>query len=290
MRVILLVAQAQFDSSHAKNQHAIKLLNCLARPGGPIDRTELEALAFQGITDEIKGLRPLVWRILLNYLPLNATEWDDTLRANHASYLIYKDELITKPKLDFAKEEEEDKKQAAARSKGAGIRVVNSKMDHPLSKQHNSTWKRYYDDKNLWEEIEKDVKRTRVELAFFMQAIDPNRHSAEDMARLEMQQHTKKSDLSSEDVNNFIEAHSDALARILFIFARLNMGIKYVQGMNEILAVVYYCFWKFGNEAIISTEYLESDVFFCFSNLMSELKDGFLRDLDREQNGIDGKC
>lgn len=110
------------------------------------------------------------------------------------------------------------------------------------------------------------------------------------MDRLERQQHTKKSDLSTEDVNNFIEAHSDALARILFIYARLNAGIKYVQGMNEILAVIYYCFWKFGNEAIISTEYLESDVFFCFSNLMSELKDGFLRDLDREKNGIDGKC
>ena len=76
----------------------------------------------------------------------------------------------------------------------------------------------------------------------------------------------------------------------MFIYARLNAGIKYVQGMNEILAVLYYCFWKFGNEAIISTEYLESDVFFCFSNLMSELKDGFLRDLDKEDNGIDGKC
>ena len=154
----------------------------------------------------------------------------------------------------------------------------------------NSTWKQYYDDKALWEEIEKDVKRTRVELAFFMQSIDPNRNSREDMDRLEMQLHTRKSDLSTEDVNLYIESHSDALARILFIYARLNKGIKYVQGMNEILAVIYYCFWKFGNEAIISTEYLESDVFFCFSNLMSEIKDGFLRDLDKEKNGIDGKC
>ena len=123
-----------------------------------------------------------------------------------------------------------------------------------------------------------------------MQAVDPNRNSVADMERLEMQQHTKKSDLSTEDVNSFIEAHSDALARILFIYAKLNAGIKYVQGMNEILAVLYYCFWRFGNEAIISTEYLESDVFFCFSNLMSEIKDGFMRDLDKEKNGIDGKC
>lgn len=91
------------------------------------------------------------------------------------------------------------------------------------------------------------------------------------MARLEHQQHTKKSELSREDVHNYIESHSDALARVLFIYASLNKGIRYVQGMNEILAVLYYCFWKFGNEAVISTEYLESDLFFCFSNLMSEL-------------------
>jgi hypothetical protein len=60
--------------------------------------------------------------------------------------------------------------------------------------------------------------------------------------------------------------------------------------MNEILAVLYYCFWKSGNEAVISTEYLESDLFFCFSNLMSEVQDGFMRDLDKESSGIDGKC
>ena len=58
-------------------------------------------------------------------------------------------------------------------------------MDHPLSKQVNSAWKQYYDDKLQWEEIEKDVKRTRVELAFFMQAVDPNRNTQEDMDRLE---------------------------------------------------------------------------------------------------------
>ena len=73
LRVILLVAQAQFASTRASNPHAVKLLNCLARPDQEIDRSELEELAFQGITDEIKGLRPLVWRILLNYLPLDAT-------------------------------------------------------------------------------------------------------------------------------------------------------------------------------------------------------------------------
>jgi len=63
-----------------------------------------------------------------------------------------------------------------------------------------------------------------------------------------------------------------------------------VQGMNELLAVLYFCFWHQGTEAVISTEYLESDLFFCFTNLMSEIKDGFTRELDKEKCGIDGKC
>jgi len=60
--------------------------------------------------------------------------------------------------------------------------------------------------------------------------------------------------------------------------------------MNEVIAILYYCFWKFGSESVIPTKYLESDLFFCFSNLMSELKDGFLRELDQEESGLDGKC
>lgn len=60
--------------------------------------------------------------------------------------------------------------------------------------------------------------------------------------------------------------------------------------MNEVIAVLYYCFWKGGNEAVISTTYLESDLFFCFSNLMQDLKDGFLRELDEENAGLQGRC
>ena len=60
--------------------------------------------------------------------------------------------------------------------------------------------------------------------------------------------------------------------------------------MNEIIAVLYYCFSKLGNETVIENEFVEADIFFCFSRLMSDLKDGFLRELDQEENGIDGKC
>lgn len=59
--------------------------------------------------------------------------------------------------------------------------------------------------------------------------------------------------------------------------------------MNEVLAVLYYCFWSFGDEVILSNESLESDLFFCFNNLMIEIRDGFLRELDKEDSGITGK-
>lgn len=70
--------------------------------------------------------------------------------------------------------------------------------------------------------------------------------------------------------------------------------------MNEVLAVIYYCYLKYDNhvevneemddsQAIIPRKYFESDLFFSFSNIMTELRDGFLRELDKEKSGIQGR-
>jgi len=74
------------------------------------------------------------------------------------------------------------------------------------------------------------------------------------------------------------------MRRILFVYAKLNSAICYVQGMNEILAPIYYVFandldpeWK---------KHAEADAFFCFTNIMSLIRDNFLRDLDETDKGI----
>ncbi len=103
------------------------------------------------------------------------------------------------------------------------------------------------------------------------------------------QKEFKKAELTAAEKENYIETHSDVLWRILFIYAKLNPGIKYVQGMNEVLAVIYYCFWSFSDFNVIPKENLECDLFFCFTNLMTEIRDGFIRDLDKEESGISGK-
>ena len=88
--------------------------------------------------------------------------------------------------------------------------------------------------------------------------------------------------MTATDKEGYIETHSDVLARVLFIYAKLNPGIKYVQGMNEVLAVIYFCFWSFSDFQVIPRENLESDLFFCFTNLMVEIRDGFMREMDKE--------
>ena len=57
--------------------------------------------------------------------------------------------------------------------------------------------------------------------------------------------------------------------------------------MNEVLAVIYYCYYE--QNSVILTKYHESDLFFSFSNIMIEMRDGFLRELDKEKNGIQGR-
>jgi len=98
--------------------------------------------------------------------------------------------------------------------------------------------------------------------------------------------------LKAVDLQLYIETHADILHRVLFVYAKLNPGIKYIQGMNEVLAVIYYCFLNPDdpdNEPIIGHQYRESDLFFSFTNIMREMKDGFLRELDKEKSGIQGR-
>lgn len=40
-------------------------------------------------------------------------------------------------------------------------------IDHPLSTSTGSIWNTYFKDQEIWDEIEKDVKRTRTEMGYF---------------------------------------------------------------------------------------------------------------------------
>uniref|UniRef100_A0A1B6E710 Rab-GAP TBC domain-containing protein n=1 Tax=Clastoptera arizonana TaxID=38151 RepID=A0A1B6E710_9HEMI len=80
------------------------------------------------------------------------------------------------------------------------------------------------------------------------------------------------------------EANWEVVERMLFLYAKLNPGQGYVQGMNEIIGPIYYAFasdprkeWR---------EHAEADCFFVFTNLMSEIRDFFIKSLDEAECGI----
>ena len=61
-----------------------------------------------------------------------------------------------------------------------------------------------------------------------------------------------------------------------------------VQGMNEILAPIYYCY-SIGNFDNTSTEYIEADTYWSFSNLMEDIKGMFIKEKDNDKTGIFNK-
>eukprot|EP00975_Prorocentrum_lima_P039139 8223762-Prorocentrum_lima.AAC.1 len=79
------------------------------------------------------------------------------------------------------------------------------------------------------EEIVKDVVRTYPDLHFYTSGMDSANGTPEALAEVCERFLQSIVDMGSS------ESHYSALARILFVYAKLNPGIKYVQGMNEVL-------------------------------------------------------
>src|SRR5574344_355653 len=83
------------------------------------------------------------------------------------------------------------------------------------------------------------------------------------------------------------------MTRILFIFSKFSPDISYVQGMNEILAPIYYAFSYNQRTTNDDNEYdiddVEADTFWCFYNIMQKLKCLYSQDEDDCVNGINGK-
>jgi len=59
-------------------------------------------------------------------------------------------------------------------------------IDHPLSTAQTSVWNTFFKDQEIWDEIEKDVKRTRTDMYYFYLSIDAEKNkSPENLLRLE---------------------------------------------------------------------------------------------------------
>ena len=67
------------------------------------------------------------------------------------------------------------------------------------------------------------------------------------------------------------ETHFQILTNILTVFAIVHKDIGYLQGMNEIAFVFYYCF--ISDDNVYFSHNAEADAFWCFSNYIVSLRD-----------------
>ncbi len=137
-----------------------------------INMTMLRSLAFRGIPSEVPALRPIIWRVLLGYLPRETSKWEAYLKQQKAIYEEWKKDLIVEPYLI----DSNSVKNTTDTLSPSGFQTLDQSFDHPLSVADKSLWNQFFKDMELWEEIEKDVRRTRSDITFFIEAVDRDKN------------------------------------------------------------------------------------------------------------------
>jgi len=258
-----------------------------------INLQTLQSICSSGIVDTC-GIRPVCWRLLLFSLPLKRTEWRSHLLRQREDYKQFLNEIIIDPSIKRSEKADE---------------AIDE--DHPLNPNPTSKWNSYFKDNEILLQIDKDVRRLYPDISFFQNAttypcvemvqpgskvetlrkrVERGMLTAHNMTRhrlgiSNLSNSRKKHQQEYKILSEGQEAHWEVVERILFIYAKLNPGTSYVQGMNEIVGPLYYTLvadpnpeWK---------EHAEADTFFCFTNLMAEIRDNFIKSLDCSGSGIE---
>lgn len=218
---------------------------------------------------------------------MDISTWKETLEKQRSTYDHFVDETVASP-----------------------TACDSAFSDHPLNLNPNSKWQTFFQDNDVLLQIDKDVRRLCPDIAFFQRATEfPCKSIVNDSNVERLHKRVQFGVLKSANVirkglgvtkqismsrkratEEYVplpagqEAHWEVVERLLFVYAKLNPGQGYVQGMNEIIGPLYYTFacdpcseWR---------EHAEADCFFCFTNLMSEIRDFFIKTLDDSESGI----
>ncbi|XP_017442316.1 uncharacterized protein LOC108347529 isoform X1 [Vigna angularis] len=220
-----------------------------------VDMSELRSRACQGIPDAA-GIRSTVWKLLLGYLPPDRGLWSSELAKKRSQYKQFKEEILMNPSEITRKMYNPTICDTDDADCG---RVLLSRSEithgeHPLSLGKTSVWNQFFQDTEIINQIDRDVKRTHPDMHFFC------------------------------GDSQFAKSNQEALKNVLIIFAKLNPGVRYVQGMNELLAPLFYVFKNDPDEE--NAAFAEADAFFCFVELLSGLRDNFVQQLDNSVVGI----
>ncbi|KAM3725885.1 TBC1 domain family member [Dirofilaria immitis] len=268
-------------------ERLLQLEKVLLLKNAEIDLGDLRLCCSFGVPD---SLRPLCWRLLLGYLPVERQQWPVYLRKQREIYNSLVEDVIVHP------------------GQSSKPRDYKTAEDHPLNLSPDSQWSNYFKDNETLAQIDKDVRRLCPEIDFFQRITSyPHRSAAKINLSRRIRQESLCSEVppnnhfstgnfmtlttktASEEYSNVVdenvEYHWQVVERVLFMYSKLNPGVKYVQGMNEIMGPLYYVFASDADGEW--AEAAEADTYYCFQLLMSEIKDNFIKTLDSSNCGIE---
>ena len=248
------------------------------------NKKELKKECYKGLPENLPSLRALIWKMNFKYLPHKIQNWDITLKSYRNEYTELKNAVIIKQLEEIKIFEEINQNKIEEEDKNDNNQSYN--INNTLYLLAENT------DKELLETINKDINRTYSSMNFFSKPIDDKiQFSQEELNTLYM---LKKSSIYQDSTLVYTkgrttndlykkEIHSDALERILYIYAKNNKDVGYVQGMNSILAPIYYCY---SMDNTCDKENIEADAFWSFSFLMDDIKKIFQQKNDSLKGGI----
>ena len=188
-----------------------------------IDLSHVRQLAFLGVPEELH-VRSIYWRVLLGYLPTTRAEWPAVKAAKLAEYQELVDRFYKRPtgkppaalkqlKSSVVRRwwEQLEPSKAGGGDERRSVTSADEVLAEAEEEVISAEWQQFMADVELQEEIQRDVNRTHSGMHFF----------ARMLAETE-------------------ETTRQLLNRMLFVYAKLNPEVAYVQGMNELLAPLFY--------------------------------------------------
>jgi TBC1 domain family protein 5 len=213
----LLARRAQFEVLFANNAQ-------LQRPSQTSEtatpRVELDPdmtfLKKEGLSGRLRHyvrMRGVAWRVMLGLLPhqhSSSHQQRMVLRANtntssSSTASANNDDADWAGAISKWRREYQLAKNEAYVDPHAASSVDDPLLNNPLSTADDSPWTRYFENKELEQEIQRDIERTNPEMDFFRQ-----------------------------------EHIQEQMLHVLFVYARQHPDLGYKQGMHEILAPLIF--------------------------------------------------
>ncbi|KAG9395483.1 Rab-GTPase-TBC domain [Carpediemonas membranifera] len=277
-----------------------------------IDLREISRLANFGVPDGLR-LRPIYWKLMLGYLPTDRKLWESTLKDMRDLYDTYVHQFFIKVRKStedvcvdpLSDEPINDKGPSdsawAEYQKNAKLLI---EIDKDVRRTHPMVQFFRCDPEYLakFGVTQKDIGSYQSNVGDKSPAIKfssltnnsekgtifnpPERNRARLNGLLTDFDRLANGTFGGILDKPQVSQHHAALVRMLMLFARLNTAIQYVQGLNELVSMIYYVFYTECEPE--ERQYAEADAFWCFVNLMSAVGDIYTVGLDGDVIGIRG--